>query len=92
VLSLLIFSHGLGGTCEGYEYLGTHWSKKGYIKIFQALIKKSSTEFWDAYLKNKPESKIWLSTGDFEKEMVGKAVVEKKINQTSGKIFQGGDK
>jgi hypothetical protein len=51
VLSLLIFSHGLGGTCEGYEYLGTHWSKNGYIKIFQALIKKSSTEFWDATLK-----------------------------------------
>lgn len=50
-------------------------------KIFQELIKKASTEFWDAYLKNKPESKIWLSSGGFEKEMGGKAVVEKKIKR-----------
>ena len=28
---LIIFSHGLGGSREGYEYLGEHWAGCGYI-------------------------------------------------------------
>ncbi len=30
---LLIFSHGLGGTREGYEYLGQHWASQGYVSV-----------------------------------------------------------
>ncbi|MCE9589879.1 MAG: hypothetical protein K8S99_05085 [Planctomycetes bacterium] len=30
---LIIFSHGLGGTREGYEYLGRHWAEHGYICV-----------------------------------------------------------
>jgi predicted dienelactone hydrolase len=30
---VIVFSHGLGGTREGYGYLGTHWASNGYIVI-----------------------------------------------------------
>lgn len=33
-LPLIIFSHGYGGTREGYEYLGRGWADAGYIVIF----------------------------------------------------------
>lgn len=29
----IIFSHGLGGNREGYEYLGRHWASRGYISV-----------------------------------------------------------
>src|ERR1700712_4732620 len=28
---VIIFSHGLGGSREGYSYLGEHWASCGYI-------------------------------------------------------------
>jgi predicted dienelactone hydrolase len=28
---LIVFSHGLGGSREGYAYLGQHWARHGYI-------------------------------------------------------------
>ena len=30
---LVILSHGLGGSREGYEYLGRHWASHGYISL-----------------------------------------------------------
>jgi dienelactone hydrolase len=30
---LIIFSHGLGGSREGYEYLGQFWAAQGYVSI-----------------------------------------------------------
>ena len=32
-LPIVIFSHGLGGTREGYEYLGRHWASHGYVSV-----------------------------------------------------------
>jgi len=32
-LPVIIFSHGLGGTREGYEYLGRHWASHGYVSV-----------------------------------------------------------
>jgi len=32
-LPVIIFSHGLGGTREGYEYLGQHWASHGYVSV-----------------------------------------------------------
>jgi predicted dienelactone hydrolase len=32
-LPVIIFSHGLGGSREGYEYLGVHWAGCGYISV-----------------------------------------------------------
>ena len=30
---VIVFSHGLGGSREGYEYLGRHWASHGYISV-----------------------------------------------------------
>jgi predicted dienelactone hydrolase len=30
---LIVFSHGLGGTREGYAYLGQHWASNGFICV-----------------------------------------------------------
>lgn len=30
---VVIFSHGLGGTRDGYEYLGRHWASHGYVCV-----------------------------------------------------------
>src|SRR6266581_303383 len=32
-LPVIIFSHGLGGSREGYEYLGQHWASYGYVSV-----------------------------------------------------------
>jgi predicted dienelactone hydrolase len=31
--AVILFSHGLGGTREGYRYLGQHWAAHGYVSI-----------------------------------------------------------
>ena len=31
---VLLFSHGLGGSREGYAYLGKHWAAQGYVAVF----------------------------------------------------------
>ena len=30
---IIVFSHGLGGSREGYEYLGRHWAANGYASV-----------------------------------------------------------
>jgi len=30
---LIVFSHGLGGSRDGYEYLGRHWASHGYVSV-----------------------------------------------------------
>jgi predicted dienelactone hydrolase len=30
---VIVFSHGLGGSREGYAYLGHHWSAAGYVSV-----------------------------------------------------------
>lgn len=30
---IVVFSHGLGGTRDGYEYLGRHWAGCGYVSV-----------------------------------------------------------
>ena len=32
-LPVILFSHGLGGSRAGYEYLGRHWASHGYVSI-----------------------------------------------------------
>jgi predicted dienelactone hydrolase len=31
---VILFSHGLGGTCKGSVFLGEHWSARGYAAVF----------------------------------------------------------
>ena len=33
VFPIIVFSHGLGGSREGYGYLGSHWASCGYISV-----------------------------------------------------------
>lgn len=30
---VIVFSHGLGGSREGYEYLGNYWASRGYVSV-----------------------------------------------------------
>src|SRR5262245_32918461 len=30
---VIIFSHGLGGSRDGYAYLGQHWASHGYVSV-----------------------------------------------------------
>src|SRR5581483_9906365 len=30
---VIIFSHGLGGSRDGYEYLGRYWASHGYVSV-----------------------------------------------------------
>jgi len=30
---VIIFSHGLGGTRDGYQYLGEYWAARGYVSV-----------------------------------------------------------
>ena len=30
---VIVFSHGLGGSREGYEYLGRQWASQGYVAV-----------------------------------------------------------
>ncbi|MFO0977248.1 MAG: hypothetical protein U0996_12670 [Planctomycetaceae bacterium] len=32
-LPIIVFSHGLGGSRDGYSYLGRHWAKNGFVVI-----------------------------------------------------------
>ena len=31
--AVIIFSHGLGGSCKGYEYLGRYWAGCGFVSV-----------------------------------------------------------
>jgi predicted dienelactone hydrolase len=31
---VILFSHGLGGSCDNNPYLGNHWARRGYVVIF----------------------------------------------------------
>lgn len=31
---VVVFSHGLGGSCDNNPYLGEHWAKRGYLVVF----------------------------------------------------------
>jgi WD40 repeat protein/dienelactone hydrolase len=42
---VIIFSHGLGGSRDGYEYLGRHWASYGYVSV-HLQHKGSDTDVW----------------------------------------------
>ncbi len=46
---VVLFSHGLGGSREGYAYLGRHWAERGYVAVFLQH-RGSDTSVW----KDKP--------------------------------------
>lgn len=42
---IIVFSHGLGGSRDGYEYLGRHWASHGYVSV-HLQHKGSDTAVW----------------------------------------------
>jgi len=48
---VIVFSHGLGGSRDGYEYLGRHWASCGYVSV-HVQHKGSDTAVW----KDKPQA------------------------------------
>jgi predicted dienelactone hydrolase len=44
-LPVIIVSHGLGGSRDGYEYLGRHWAGYGYVSV-HIQHKGSDSEVW----------------------------------------------
>lgn len=30
---VVLFSHGLGGSCEGNAFMGRHWAARGYVAV-----------------------------------------------------------
>lgn len=42
---VIIFSHGLGGSRDGYEFLGRHWASYGYVSV-HIQHKGSDTAVW----------------------------------------------
>jgi len=50
-------------------------------KVFQDLIRQSSTAFWDAYLKGDAGGKRWLAEGGCESSLGSDGTFEKKIKR-----------
>jgi serine/threonine protein kinase/alpha-beta hydrolase superfamily lysophospholipase len=50
-LPLIVFSHGYGGTRDGYEYLGRGWADAGYIVIFPTHVGSDSDALGQAGLR-----------------------------------------
>jgi predicted dienelactone hydrolase len=46
-LPIIIFSHGLGGSREGYGYLGKHWASCGYVVVHLQHIGSDSSVWED---------------------------------------------
>ncbi len=50
---LVIFSHGLGGSREGYQYLGRHWASHGYVSVHLQHL-GSDSAIWEKNLSRLP--------------------------------------
>jgi predicted dienelactone hydrolase len=50
---IVIFSHGLGGTREGYEYLGRAWASHGYVSVHLQHLGSDDSVWRDAPLLEK---------------------------------------
>jgi hypothetical protein len=75
---LVTFTGGDHGIFSGRRIMGRTTAKEA---VFQDLICKSSTAFWDARLKNNPAAKHWLTQGGFEKALGKNGTFEKKIRK-----------
>lgn len=50
-------------------------------KVFQDLIRQSSTAFWDAYLRGAAAARKWLAEGSFESVLGPDGTFEKKLKR-----------
>lgn len=94
-LPVIIFSHGLGGARDGYEYLSSHWASQGYIVIqtsHEDSIKwnrERKTRFSAlAAIKELPQAKVsWLQrVADVSFVIDSFPAIEKAVPAISNKL------
>jgi predicted dienelactone hydrolase len=52
-LPVIMFSHGLGGSREGSEYLGSHWAHRGYVAVMMQHPGSDSSVWKEAKVKDR---------------------------------------
>src|SRR5436305_11540107 len=58
---VIVFSHGLGGSRETYEYLGRHWASHGYV-VAHVQHEGSDDQVWKG--KERPGLALEQAAGD----------------------------
>jgi predicted dienelactone hydrolase len=90
-LPLIIFSHGYGGSREGYEYLGRGWADAGYIVIFPTHIGSDSDAFAQSGLRpaGDPAASFEMQrqrTADVRFILNSLKLIDRQVRDIHGKI------
>lgn len=90
-LPLIIFSHGLGGSREGYEYLGRFWAENGFVSL-HLQHPGSDEEIWKA--KENPLLEMrraanWLNALNRAKDVSFCLDKLESLNKQQEKLFKG---
>jgi predicted dienelactone hydrolase len=75
---IILFSHGLGGSREGYEYLGRHWAGYGYVSVHIQHL-GSDTSVWQG--KEKPMEAMKAAIRDIKTSLDRPTDVKFAIDQ-----------
>ncbi len=51
---VIVFSHGLGGSREGYKYLGRHWASYGYVAVHVEHLGSDTAAFKEGFKGGRP--------------------------------------
>jgi dienelactone hydrolase len=86
---VIIFSHGLGGSRDGYEYLGRYWASHGYVSVHVQHLGSDSAVWQDAppaeRLKAMQKSILNLKNASERPRDVSFAIDElARLNQEAG--------
>lgn len=77
-LPIVLFSHGLGGTREGYGYLGEYWASHGYVSVHLQHIHSDDSVWKD---KADPMAAMRAATQDLQEAMARPRDVSFAIDQ-----------
>ncbi len=90
-LPLIVFSHGYGGTREGYEYLGRGWADAGYIVILPTHVGSDSDAMAQAGLRaaGDPAAAFEMQrqrTADIRFILSSLKLIDRQVREIHGKI------
>ncbi len=77
---VIIFSHGLGGSRDGYSYVGKHWASEGFVVIHPQHVGSDTSIFRNIDQKElqKIRREGWLSTPESRQELLQRVVTGKE--------------